>query len=190
MTDIQEQSDREMAFQLQQSYESEYNLADATNALYLMEGAPPLPRTSQSVALEVMSSMISMPYSISPTSSAGIQFRGSDSHRSSLAVDSRRSSMNNSRRSSGAPGMMERYSGSEPGPLPPTSPSQTQTQQETNRRTASIFRKDRPEASQPPVNDFILARALQAMEFEIADETLLNRNTRDATTTDDRFENK
>ena len=86
--------------------------------------------------------------------------------------------------------MMERYSGSEPGPLPPTSPSQTQTQQETNRRTASIFRKDRPEASQPPVNDFILARALQAMEFEIADETLLNRNTRDATTTDDRFENK
>ena len=179
--ELQEQADREMALQLQQAYESEYSLAAATNEMYRADGGPPQLRTSKSVAIEVMSSMISMPYSVSPTSSAGIQFR----------EESRRSSINDTRRPSGT---MERYPSQDAGtyangPLPLSSPGETPIDIETNRRVDSIFRKNRSEDSRPIANDFILARALQAMEFEIADETLLNRNsTRDGTVTDERYQ--
>lgn len=179
--ELQEQADREMAFELQQAYQNEDRASAATSEMYRLEAAQQPLRTSKSVAIEVMSSMISMPYSVSPTSSAGIQQR----------EDSRRSSINNSRRPSGT---MERYSGPDTGtyangPLPISSPGETPIDIETNRRVDSIFRKNRSEDSRPAANDFILARALQAMEFEIADETLLNRNsTRDGTATDERYE--
>lgn len=46
-------------------------------------------------------------------------------------------------------------------------------QEPSQSRFDSIFQRNRSEASKAPVtNDSALARALQAMEFEIADETL------------------
>ena len=158
----QETRDREMALELQQRYQNEFNLREATETMYRNDNGTLSPDLRPKSLRSMVSSIISMPYSKTPAPS---------DDRSQTA-----------------------YSGQS---SPPTNPAylytaeghrQTQTQQETNRRLTNIFRRDRPtgpgiesntntNTNKAATSDFTLARALQAMEFEMADETLSMRNS-------------
>lgn len=166
----QYQRDRELAEQLQ-AIENEQNV----------NYRQPDPVTSPSSASSVWNlfpSMISMPFSSEPAAAPGQRTAYNPSD-----VGSKPPARGAAYGTPGSTATSPNSPNSPPGLLVST--------QETVRRMSQSFRMDRTGTISPPsrrnsapggnvsayTNDFTLARALQAMEFEIADETLSRRRS-------------
>lgn len=130
MSYMDEEGDRAIALELQRTYDNEQTQREVAAMYRQPDSIPPSSQTTQSVAMKLISSMRAMPYSDSrPNSSriSALDYRGD-------AVRSKRIDPNSLVFSETSPS----YS-----PTSSTPTGLTPTQIETNRRSSSIFRKDR-----------------------------------------------
>ena len=160
MSQLQERKDRELAMQLQQSYENELDLNNCHIMRRDVRPESPHQQEIQPFSLRAFTGMVSKPFTPEPPA-----YKGSEEKYNSTMNDYQYPQVGN------------------------TPDKASQLNREQTRFDSVFGRENAPQAKAGVTNDSALARALQAMEFEMADETLQAREGGHRNTTDDRYKN-